>query len=186
MINNIESQIRGLTAIVLVSAIIPLIIFFSNVFFFNYKLPFLINQENNPLIVEIEDMDAAKGIYFTMPGKTANQLMAEIGSRSRAKEDFLLENGMRLKANFNSPQRVTSAKIDNAGRLALGMPIDLNGATEDDLLLINGIGIKTADRILKFRSEKKRFRDIEQLMEIEGIKDKKLAKWRKYLYVQKQ
>jgi competence ComEA-like helix-hairpin-helix protein len=185
MINNIESQIRGLTAIVLVSAIIPLIIFFSNVFF-NYKLPFLLNQENNPLIVEIEDMDAAKGIYFTVPGKTANQLMAEIGSRSRATEDFLLENGMRLKTDFNSPQRVTSAKIDNAGRLALGMPIDLNGATEDDLLLINGIGIKTADRILKFRSEKKRFRDIEQLMEIEGIKDKKLAKLRKYLYVQKQ
>ncbi len=80
---------------------------------------------------------------------------------------------------------IVVTKINAAERLALGMPVDINQITEDELLLITGIGQATAEKILDLRGKLGRFRNIEQLMEIKGIKEKKLAKIRKYLYVEK-
>ena len=78
---------------------------------------------------------------------------------------------------------VIVSEIPAADRLSLGLPIDINQATEDDLLLIKGIGPATAQRILDFRKKINRFKDIKQLMEIKGIKEKKFAELNKYLYV---
>jgi competence protein ComEA len=80
---------------------------------------------------------------------------------------------------------IVVTKIANAERMALGMPIDINKATEDDLLLVKGIGEATAKKIIDLRNKLGRFRDIKQLMEIKGIKEKKLVEIRKYLYVEK-
>jgi len=38
------------------------------------------------------------------------------------------------------------AKIASAERLALAMPLDINQVTEDDLLLVKGIGEATAKK----------------------------------------
>jgi competence protein ComEA len=65
------------------------------------------------------------------------------------------------------------------------MKFDLNKATKDDLLLVKGIGESTAGKILDLRDRLNRFRNIEQLMEIKGIKERRLAEIRKYLYVEK-
>ena len=170
-----ENQIRGLIVIFLILAIIPFIIFFSNSFL-NYKIPILANQDNNALTVEIRDKDTGKGIYFTTPGTTANQLLHSSGIAVKAQNNFMLENGMKLTVDSNSAKGVSLAEIDNSRKLALGMTIDLNQATEDDLLLIPGIGEITAQKILQLRSKKVRFKNIEELIEIEGIKEKKLAK----------
>ena len=92
--------------------------------------------------------------------------------------------GMRLTINpASGNQKVVVSEIPAADRLSLGLPIDINQATEDDLLLIKGIGPATAQRILDLRKRINRFKDIKQLMEIKGIKEKKLAELQKYLYV---
>jgi DNA uptake protein ComE-like DNA-binding protein len=52
------------------------------------------------------------------------------------------------------------------------------------LLLVKGIGEATAKKILDLRGNLGQFRNIEQLMEIKGIKENKLAEIRKYLYVE--
>jgi competence protein ComEA len=75
--------------------------------------------------------------------------------------------------------------IDNYHRYALGVPVDLNLATKEDLIIVPGIGEKTAEKILALRNKKGRFKNIEELMEIKGIKEKKLAKFKKYLYLKK-
>jgi competence protein ComEA len=85
----------------------------------------------------------------------------------------------------NKNVTVAVAEIESAKRLALSMPIDINLATESDLILVNGIGEVTAKKILDMRSKLGRYKNIEQLTEIKGIKEKKLAKIRKYLYVEK-
>jgi competence protein ComEA len=179
-----ENQIRGLIVIFLILAIIPLIIFFSN-FFSNYKVPVLVNQYNNTLTLEIKDKDTGDGIYFTAPETTASQLLNLTGIDFRIEKDFMLEDGMKLIIDSNSVKKVSLTAIDNSRRLALGMPIDLNSATFDDLLLIPGIGEITAGKILTFRSKKVYFKNMEELMEISGIKEKKLAKLKQYLYVKK-
>jgi competence protein ComEA len=179
-----ENQIRGLIAIFLILAIIPLIIFFSNSFS-NYEVPALANQYNNTLTLEIQDKDTGDGIYFAPRGTTANRLLELTGFNFRIGEDFPLEDAMKLTIDSRLAKKVSLTTIDNSRRLALGMPIDLNSATFDDLLLISGIGEITANKILTLRSEKVHFRHIEELMEMKGIKEKKLAKLKQYLYLDK-
>jgi competence protein ComEA len=180
-----ENQIRGLIAIFLILAVIPFIIFFSNLFL-NHKIPVLANQYNNSIAVAIHNNDVAKGIYFAAPGTTANELLDLNGIEWRSSEDFALQNGMKLIVNSYKFEKISRTKIDNARRLALSMPIDLNMATKDDLLLIPGIGEITAQKILTLRDQKVRFRNIEELMETKGIKEKKLTKLKQYLYLQNQ
>jgi competence protein ComEA len=90
---------------------------------------------------------------------------------------------MRLIIDNDSSRRVSLTMIENSRKLALGMPIDLNRSTEEELLLVPGIGEVTAKKILELKSKKISFTKIEEMMEIKGIKEKKLARLRLYLYV---
>lgn len=169
----------------LILTIIPLLVFFSNSLS-SYEIPVLANQYNNTLVLEIRDKNMRNGnIYFVPPGTTANQLLAMTGSNPRIAEDFLLESGMNLVIDSCSENKVLLSAIDNSHRFALGMPLDLNTATIDDLLLIPGIGEITAQKILELRSKKTHFNNIEELMEIKGIKEKKLDGFKQYLCLQK-
>lgn len=62
--------------------------------------------------------------------------------------------------------------------------IDLNTATVDDLMQVDGIGEKTAEKIIAYRNEIGRYTFIEQLLDVEGIGDKKLENWKQYLTVE--
>jgi DNA uptake protein ComE-like DNA-binding protein len=176
-----EKQIRGLIVTALILAIIPFIILSSDSLS-NYKIPILADQVGNVLTVEIQNNDAGRGIYFSVSGITANQLLTLAGVEVKIDDDFLIGNGMKLQVD--SERKISVMEIENSRKLALGMPIDLNRATEDDLLLIPGIGEITAHKILKLRSEKVRFTNIEELMEIQGIKGKRLSKFKNYVYLQ--
>lgn len=68
-------------------------------------------------------------------------------------------------------------------RLALDMPVDINTASASDLRLIPGIGEKTAAKIIAFRQERKRLRNIDELLAVKGIKEKRLAHLKRYLCV---
>lgn len=62
--------------------------------------------------------------------------------------------------------------------------IDLNTATIDDLIKIDGIGEKTAEKILAYREELGGFSFLEQLLDVNGIGETTLNAWRPYLTVQ--
>ncbi len=180
-----DSKIRGLTAVCLTLAVIPFIVFFYQSFA-EYKIPVLVNECKDCLKIEIVDGGRSAGIYFVEPGTTVNGLIKSAGIKEQAKNDFRLEEGMKLLIDSDSHDKnVTVFEMTAAGRLSLGLPIDINRATEDELLLIKGIGPKTAQNILDLRKRIKRFEDIRQLMEIKGIKEKRFALLRKYLYVEK-
>jgi len=180
----LEKQLRGLIVISLVLTIIPLIIFFSDSFS-KFKIPILANQYKNSIIIDIKDKNIGDGLYFTPPGMTANQLLNITGNNFKIEKDFFLEDGMKLIINSSSVKMVSAPVIDNSRRFALGKPIDLNLATKEDLLIIPGIGEKTAAKIMALRNKKGRFKNIEELMEIKGIKEKKLAGFKKYLSLKK-
>jgi competence protein ComEA len=177
-----DNQIRGLIAVIILLAIIPFIFFLSD-FFFKQKLPVLVNQNSDSLTIEIQDRDAGNGIYFTPTGTTADQLLRSAGVNITTQKDFPLKNGMTLITDPDSSGPVLLTTIGNSRKLALGMPIDLNQATDEELLLIPGVGEVTAKNILELRCKKINFTKIEELMEIRGIKEKKLAKLKLYLYV---
>ena len=181
-----ENQIKGLIAVCLTLAIIPFFILFSR-WVISYKIPAFADQYNDYPAIEIVDGDRFAGIYFVNPGTTVNQLLKSAGIGKFSFQDFKLDDGMKIMINSASGKNaVTVTKIANAEKLALGMPLDINQVTEDDLLLIKGIGQATAQKIIDLRSKLGYFNNIKQLMEIKGIKEKKLTEIRKYLYVEKR
>lgn len=63
-------------------------------------------------------------------------------------------------------------------------PINLNTASKDELMMIDGIGDATADKIIEYRERNGSFSSVEQLVEINGIGSAKLEKFRSVLYVE--
>jgi competence protein ComEA len=179
----LEEQIKGLVAIFLFLAIISFISFRLHSFF-EYKIPEYADQSGNSLAVKIVQRNTNKGVYFVPPQSSFDQLLLSAGINTGAKKDFILKNGIKIEVGSVLDYSFQTAKMDNVDRLALGMPININRAIEDDLLLIPGIGEKTAQKILEFRKRIGCFNKIEELMEIKGIKEKKLSKLRKYLFVE--
>lgn len=181
-----ESKIKGLIAVCLMLAVIPFISFFFHSFT-KYKTPVFTNQCNDCLAIEIVDGGQSTGVYFVAPGTTVNRLLKSASVEKQAKNDFRLKAGMKLVIDpVLKNKDIVVTEMTAAGRLSLGLPIDINQATEDDLLLVKGIGQTTAQNILDLRKKINRFKDIKQLMEIRGIKEKRLAQIQKYLYVEKR
>ena len=62
-------------------------------------------------------------------------------------------------------------------------PADLNTVTKDQLMQIDGIGEKTAQKIIDYRTKAGGYKNIEQLLDVDSIGEKTLEKLKKYLYV---
>lgn len=66
---------------------------------------------------------------------------------------------------------------------AKAVPLDLNAATSEQLQELPGVGEVTAQRILDWRAQHGAFTAVEQLREIEGIGERRLAGLREYVVV---
>lgn len=62
-------------------------------------------------------------------------------------------------------------------------PLDLNRATSADLEKLPGIGLYTAERIVKYREKLRYFVSLDQLREVWGLRPENLEKARPFLYV---
>lgn len=65
-----------------------------------------------------------------------------------------------------------------AGSASAGGTVDLNTATLEQLDSLPGVGPSTAQAILDYRRERGRFRSVDELLEVRGIGDAKLASMR--------
>lgn len=61
------------------------------------------------------------------------------------------------------------------GGRAAAAPLDLNTATVEQLDSLPGVGPATAEAIVAYRKEKGRFRSVDELLEVRGIGEAKLA-----------
>ena len=61
--------------------------------------------------------------------------------------------------------------------------VDLNTATVEDLMQVDGIGEKTAQKIIDYRTEIGQYTFIEQLLDVDGVGEKKLENWKPFLTV---
>jgi competence protein ComEA len=127
------------------------------------------------------------GIYFLPHGATIRDLFRDAGvddiaGFSGADLAVVLHSGDRISCD-TVRSRITVGEMSAATRLALGMPIDLNKATLEDLALVPGIGRKTASKIVRFREEKGKFPEVDALKRIEGLGEKKYDKIKRYLCV---
>ena len=174
-------QIRGIIAISILLAFIPLIAFFYPSWVVT-EVPILSTRHSDSMLVEVADETGLSGIYFVPQGTSFNQMISQIDMKKLVTEDMPLRNGMRLRllSGKNHPT-IVREEMSAAKRLALGLPVDVNRADTGDLMLIPGIGRTLAGAIVAWRSSNGRFERLDQLKDIKGIKEKKFSILSPYL-----
>lgn len=184
LINIPAGQIQGIIALCIIMAVIP---FFKYLYlhYFNYNPPDYTDQFAGSLPVEIIEQRGKSGIYFIYPGTSARQLLNYAGFEDLNVDDFVVSRGMKIVVRKEEAEidKVIVSEMEPFRKIALGIPIDINEAVKEDLVLINGIGEVTATKIIELRRKLGRFKNIEQLKQVKGIKEKKLSRLRKYLFV---
>lgn len=144
------------------------------------------DPRDGPVVVRLTGDSSRSGIYYLPENSTVLNLLtlAGIERQDRFDENILgqgLMAGQTVTLGANGS--LTLGQMDAAERLALDLPIDLNRATRDELMLIPGIGETTADSIVQFRNTSGLFRKVADLKEVPGIKEKKFKRWERYFYL---
>jgi competence protein ComEA len=60
-------------------------------------------------------------------------------------------------------------------------PVDVNTASEQQLMAVPGIGASLAKRIVQFRDQNGRFDKVDDLLKVQGVGEKSIEKLRPYL-----
>ncbi len=185
-----DGQIHGACLIASVVALICLVKLTWGSFYVPSQciLPYNDDRNHDGTIVEIAGETDRRGIYF-LPSQSAtiDDLFRATGISDKigiVDESIhrTLVGGDRIVI-YKSDQYLKMERIDDRTRLALDMPIDINNVGLEDLLLVPGIGLKTAERIMKLRERKGRFSKREDLKMMNGIGAKRYERIKGHFFV---
>lgn len=128
-----------------------------------------------------------QGVYFMPPEATISDLLLAIGTTiprefDRGMVSRRLLTGDKVYLTSVLPSYPVLGKMRAAQSLALDLPVDINKASLEELILVPGVGEKTAAQIIALREAKGSIRSLEELTELSGIKNKKLDKLKNYFF----
>ncbi|OGU71576.1 MAG: hypothetical protein A2V93_07305 [Ignavibacteria bacterium RBG_16_34_14] len=135
---------------------------------FCYKT-FFLQDENKS--VKVFDYSKEDSLFFAVedePEKTGNENQQD--KAIDYKQEVLDFN----PGNFSG----SNSKITPAEK-----SINLNSANLEELILLPGIGKKTAERIIELRDKRGKFKSLRELLEIKGIGESKFQNIIQYLYI---
>ncbi|HET7289550.1 MAG TPA: helix-hairpin-helix domain-containing protein [Thermodesulfobacteriota bacterium] len=118
------------------------------------------------IYVEIDD-----GTFPTVRAISKPEELAEI--RHLYNIDSELKNGSKVILYDGKEAR--TGRISGLKSLSLGIPIGINSASAEGLEALPGIGEKLALRIVAYRNQAGGFKDADQLLNVNGMGEKKLA-----------
>jgi competence protein ComEA len=181
-----ERQIDGLMIFVFMIAAACLMAFFSVSMTSRNSAPAYGDPREGPVVVSLTGESARGGIYYLPEHTPLSRLLQLAGVERRERFDsHVLARPLSAGqvVTLDAAGGLTVGSMAAAERLALDLPIDLNRATRDELILIAGIGEKTADRIVRFRETDGPFKSVSDLKKIPGFKEKKLKRWERHFYL---
>lgn len=126
-----------------------------------------LNWKNDDPVNNNFDYTATDSIFYSTNNIKPGRLENKILESNQDNSDFSKSN-----LNLNKKKQQLSEKS-----------VNLNKANLEQLTMLPGIGIKTADRILAYRRASGGFNSINELLEVDGIGDAKFDKIKKYIYV---
>ena len=131
-----------------------------------------------PLVVHVAGAVRAPGIYRLRAGaRVADAVRRAGGARRRADLSAVnlaseLQDGRQVLVPLRAAGGGAAAV---AGATAPGVPLDLNTATVEQLDELDGIGPATAQQIVSYREAHGGFGSVEELDQVPGIGETRLA-----------
>jgi competence protein ComEA len=130
--------------------------------------------------VEVTGKVAHPGVYSFPRPPSLKEVWAKAGAVGTPPDpDKTIASGSRVEVTPDGGYRV--AAMPGAQLLTLGLPLDLNRASAQDLDAVPGIGPALAKRIVDYRQAHGPFKQIEDLREVSGIGPENLQKLKPYL-----
>jgi|UniRef100_A0A7C3WQ51 competence protein ComEA len=137
-------------------------------------------SRQNPVFIEVTGEVSRPGVYeFSEPPTLLAVLNQAGGPAPAGLGNPTLASGSRVEIDRTGRGQIS--RMAGAQLLTLGLPIDLNAATQADLEALPGIGPVLAGRIIAHRQSRGPFRRIEDLQQVPGIGPKNLEQIKPYL-----
>jgi competence protein ComEA len=141
--------------------------------------------EQAPDMALVSTSAPAPELVVNVIGEVATPGLVTVTSGARVADALRLAGG--VNPNINLHNLNLARKVTDGEQIAVGIPppaaaaalpskLDLNAATATELDALPGVGPVTAQRIVDHRTRKGPFASVDQLREVEGIGDSKLAK----------
>ena len=133
------------------------------------------------VVIHVAGAVRRPGVYKLAPAaRVADAVERAGGARRRADLAGLnlaaeLEDGRQVLVPEREPRGVAAAADTTGAAPVAGQPLNINSATLEQLDTLTGVGPLTAQKILDFRDERGGFGSVEELGEIPGIGDVRLA-----------
>jgi competence protein ComEA len=140
------------------------------------------NQGPGMMAAEVTNSRDADGIYFLPVGTDIANILKIIDVKGTIDAAGFAIPGDAIAISLAGGALTISA-MSAIRRLALGLPIDLNRASAEDLSLVPGIGERMAIEIFQRRQAVGKFSVLSDLTTVPGIKEKKLNGLKKYLTI---
>ena len=143
------------------------------------------------IYVEVVGDVQKEGIYCFVNEVTVREAVAEAGGtagRMALAEDISsqrISNGSKLIVSGGKGDSVVIRirRMEPEKLLIYSIPIELNQATKEELVVLPGIGENLAARIVEYRKAKSGFSSLEELMEVKGIGRGKYERLKRFIYL---
>ncbi len=130
----------------------------------------LVKSGKDDLEINLLSDEEAEGITYTEKAKIDDSDMWET----------------EISINSETTYIVSSSEETTEAELIVEFPIDINLANAEELMLIDGVGTATAEKIISYRNMYGYFCNYNQLLNIDGIGEKKLENLMEYIYISEE
>jgi len=151
---------------------IIVILFLSGLFLIGFVFVEFIKDNNGEenIFVDYTKEDSLFAFY------SSNGSLDIEDKEAPEKDEEIKKQVLELQDNFSYEKKDIESLKEKS--------ININTAGVDELVLLPGIGEKTAKKIIEFRTESGTFKRLDELMEVKGIGEVKFNKIKKFLYIE--
>ncbi len=170
MANGSESRKRNNSLLYL--ALLCLLIFLAQSYY-PYLFPRDAGIVHNPGRIYIEIDDGRSSVV---------KAVERPGAIDELKHTYNIDGVLKSgdKVILDDGEKARTGRISGIKSISLGVPIGINSATAEDLEALPGIGEKLALRIVTYRDEYGMYKDMDALLEVNGMGEKKLSRIKPY------
>lgn len=134
---------------------------------------YIIGEVNNPGVVEIDEGDRIEDAIILAGGTTNKSDLSKINLAC------VLEDGEKIRI----PSIDDKSEMNYEEESDKDKKININKANVNELCELSGVGESLAQKIIDYRNENGKFKNIEDLKKVTGIGEKKYESLKNYITI---